>query len=324
VGIPSQAGAAVRAFLLGLMLVAAQSTAAIAQVHLLIVSGLGGEPQYVEQFHEWGTSMVDAATERFGVPAENVIYLAESPERDPQRIDGISRRDDIGQALAQIAERADADDRIMILLIGHGSADGRGSRINLPGPDITAEELAELLAPFDTQPIVVVNTASASGDFHEALAGERRTIITATRSGMERNETLFGEFFVAAFAGEGADIDQDGRVTVAEAYEYATRETERAYQAANRLQLEHSRMEGDLELARVFHLGAPSVAAVPEDATPEVRALYEERDRLQGEVENLRVRSSQLDPAEYQRQLEALLLELARTNRAIQEAEGDG
>jgi hypothetical protein len=314
----------VRAFLLGLALVAVQSTTAAAQAHLLIVSGLGGEPQYVEAFHEWGTSMVDAALERFGVPAENVTYLAEAPERDPQRIDGTSSRDEIGQAFVQIAERAGQDDRIMVLLIGHGSADARGSRINLPGPDLTAEELAELLEPFDTQPIVVVNAASASGDFHEALAGEHRTIITATRSGMERNETLFGEFFVAAFAGDGADIDQDGRVTVVEAYEYANTETERAYASDNRLQLEHARMEGDLEMARVFHLGAPSVAAIPDDAPPEVRALYEERERLQAEVENLRIRSNQLDPAEYQRQLEVLLLELARTNRAIQEAEGDG
>src|SRR5690606_24970867 len=132
---------------------------------------------------------------------------------------------------------------------------------------LTAAELAELLEPFETQPIVVVNAASASGDFHEALAGERRTIITATRSGMERNETMFGQFFVAAFAGDGADIDQDGRVTVAEAYEYANTETARAYTADNQLQLEHSRMEGDLELAKVFHLGAPSTAAIPEDAT---------------------------------------------------------
>jgi hypothetical protein len=313
-----------RSFFLALALLAVQSTPGVAQVHLLIVSGLGGEPQYVEEFHTWGTSMVDAAIERYGVPPENVTYLAENPDRDRERIDGEARRDEVAMALERIAERADPDDRIMILLIGHGSADARGSRINLPGPDLTAEELAQLLAPFDTQPIVIVNTASASGDFHEPLAGEHRTTITATRSGMERNETVFGEFFVGAFAGDGADVDQDGRVTVSEAYQFATTETERVYTTENRLQLEHARIEGDAELARVFHLGAPAVAAIPDDASPELRALFEQRQTLQEEVESLRIRSGQLDPADYQRQLEELLLELARTNRAIQEAEGDG
>ncbi|MEX2584537.1 MAG: C13 family peptidase [Gemmatimonadota bacterium] len=299
-----------------------QSTGAASQVHLLIVSGLGGEPRYVEEFHQWGTTMVDAAVDRLAIPPENVIYLAEDPARDELRIDGTSRRDEIGSALLSMAERAAPDDRVMVLLIGHGSADSRGSRINLPGPDLTAEELAELLTPFETQPLVVVNTASASGDFHEPLAGENRTIITATRSGMERNETLFGEYFVAAFAEEGADVDQDGRVTIAEAYEFAETETERAYTNDNRLQLEHSRMEGDLELAAVFHLGGTAVATVPADASPELRALYEERQRLQSEVDALRIRSTQLDAAEYQRQLETLLLDLARTNREIQEAGG--
>ncbi|MQA91988.1 MAG: hypothetical protein GEU90_17490 [Gemmatimonas sp.] len=323
-GVPPQTGAPMRIFFLALFLAAVQSTAVAAQAHLLIVSGLGGEPKYVDDFHAWGTEMVDAAVERHGLARENVIYLAENPDRDPQRIDGISRREEVESALARIAERAGPDDRVMILLIGHGSADARGSRINLPGPDLTAEELAGLLEPFSSQPLVIVNTASASGDFHEPLAAEHRTTITATGSGMERNETLFGEFFVGAFAGDGADVDQDDRVTVTEAYEYAVRETERAYTTSNRLQLEHSRMEGDTELAGVFHLGAPGVAAIPEDASPELRALYDERLRLQEEVESLRIRSGQMDPEEYQQQLEQLLLELARTNRAIQDAGGDG
>jgi hypothetical protein len=295
---------------------------AAAQAHLLIVSGLGGEPRYVNDFHAWGTAMVDAATERMGLPAENVIFLAEDPQRDPQKIDGISNRDEILRAVERIAARAGADERIMVLLIGHGAADARGSRLNLPGPDITAEELAELLQVFGNRPLVVVNTASASGDFQEALAAEHRTVITATRSGMERNETMFGKFFVEAFASEGADADRDTRVTIEEAFTYANTETERAYENNNQLQMEHSRMEGDLELAKVFHLGAPVTAALPADAPPALRALYEERQRLELAVDALRARRTQMEAAAYQTELEGLLLELARTNRSIQETGG--
>ena len=303
-----------------LMLICAPIVAE-AQAHLLIVSGLGGEPKYVNDFHGWGAAMAEAATEKFGIPAENVVFLAEEPSRDRANIDGESRRDAVLAALRTMAGKAAADDRIMVLLIGHGSADTRGSRLNLPGPDLTAVELKEALAAFPTQPIVVVNTASSSGDFQDVLAGENRAIVTATRSGMESNETLFGRHFVAAYSGDGADSNRDGRITIAEAYEYANRETEREYTNSGRLQLEHARMEGDLAVAQAFHLGSPSTG-VPEDASPQLRALYAERDRIQEAVETLMLRTGQLEPAAYEAQLEALLLDLARANREIQEMEG--
>jgi hypothetical protein len=312
-----------RKVLLVLLASLLHAPAAAGQAHVLIVGGLGGERRYVDYFHEWGVKMYDAARERFGLPAENVILLTEDPQRDRARIAGESRREDVERAIASMAARAAPDDRILIILFGHGSADSRGSRVNLPGPDLTAVEYAELISAFTTQPLVFVNTASASGDFHGPLAGPNRTIITATRSGGERNETMFGGYFVAAFAEEGADTDRDGRVTVTEAFEYAVRETQRFYQTANRLQMENARMEGDLELARVFHLGSPSGAA-PADAPAEVRALYAERQRLEESIDALRMRSGQLESGEYQRELETLLLDLARTNREIQQQQAGG
>src|SRR5690606_33560037 len=129
---------------------------------------------------------------------------------------------------------------VLLVLIGHGSADGEGARINLSGPDLTAADLAGVLERFPTQAVVVANTASASGDFQEALAGRNRAVITATKSGLEGNAAVFGRFFTEAFAGEGADADKDGRTSVLEAFEYAQREVERFYESDGRLQTEHA------------------------------------------------------------------------------------
>jgi hypothetical protein len=298
----------------------AGASALAAQSHVVVISGIGGEPAYSDRFHGWGTAMVDAARTRFGLTPEQVVYLAERPERDPARISGPSTREQVERTLRELAGRAGPGDGILILLIGHGSADARGARINLPGPDITAEELAALLARFPTQPVVVVNTASASGDFQEPLAGPNRTVITATRSGLERNETVFGQFFVEAFTGDVADADRDGRVTVLEAFEYARREVERFYRSANRLQLEHARMEGSQELARGFHLAAARTA--PAGASAELRALIAERQRLEAQVAALRERREQMDSSRYEAELEALLVELALKNREIREKGG--
>lgn len=289
--------------------------------HVLIVSGLGGEPKYVQDFVTWGTAMANAAQTRFGVPASNVIYLAEDPSRNRAVIDGESTREEIERAIRGIATRAGANDRILILLIGHGSMDSRGSRINLPGPDLLATEMAAMLEPFKTQSVVFVNAASSSGGWHDVLAAPNRTIITANRTGQERNETIFPRFFVEAFSGDGADSNRDGRVSIQEAFNYANRETERFYQTAGTLQMEHARMEGNTQLAETFHLGAPSGQA-PATASAEVRALYARRAELESSVDALRNRRSQMADAAYQTELERLVLELARTNRQIQEAEG--
>jgi hypothetical protein len=288
--------------------------------HLLVVSGSGGERAYSDDFHAWGTGMVDAARSRFGLSADQVVYLAEDPARDPSRIDGRSTKEEVERRLRELAGRAGPADRVLILLIGHGSAESRGPRIHLPGPDLSAPELAEMLSLFPSQRIVIANAASASGDFQDALAARNRTVITATRSGLERNATVFGQYFVEAFTGDVADTDRDGRVTVLEAFDYAVREVERYYSSQNRLQTEHARLEGDRELARGFHLAArPATAAA---ASPELERLIAERQRMEAEIEALRERRSEMDDARYEAELERLLVEVALKTREIREMEG--
>ena len=292
------------------------------QSHLIVVSGLGGEPRWTEEFHRWGISLVEAAGKRYGLGADQILYLAEKPERDPARIDGRATRAEIEEGLAAVAGRAGPADRILVVLIGHGSSDGQGARLNLPGPDLTAADLTRMLERFPTQRVVVVNTASASGDFQKPLTGRNRTVITATRSGLEQNETVFGRYFVDALTGTGADTDKDARVSILEAFQYAEREVERHYKAGNHLQTEHAVLGGDREAARAFFLLPASTAAAPTAASSGLRALLEQKQGLEARVEALRARKDQMNPAEYQTQLEALLVELALKNREIRAGEG--
>ena len=303
--------------LLGLALVPGSAPA---QSHLLVVSGLAGEPRFEREFGKWGTMLVDAAAKRYGLRPDQIVYLADKPASDATRIDGRSTRAEVEKAIREMAQRAGPSDRVLLVLIGHGSSDGQGARINLSGPDLTAADLAGLLDLFRTQRVVVVNTASASGDFQQPLAGKNRTIITATRSGMERNETVFGRYFAESFAGDVADTDKDGRTTALEAFQFAQREVERHYKDANHLQTEHAVLGGDQELARGFYLAAASSAPTTA-ASAEVRALIEQRQQIEARVEALRARRASMQAAEYDRQLEELLVELALKNREIRAKE---
>ncbi len=236
----------------------------------------------------------------------------------------------------RFADVAETNARVFVVLIGHGSAVGGEPRFQIPGPDMTAQDFAALLAQFPSQQIVFVNLSSASGGFIPVLSGERRTIITATKSGYERNETVFPGYFVRALAGEGADVDKDERVSLLEAFDFARLEVARDYERDNRLQTEHALLDdngdgrGSVQpradgadgsvAVRLFLRDPSSVAADASD--PELNALLVRRQQLEEELTLLRARKDSLASDVYQRGLERVLLEIARTGRAIREREG--
>ena len=105
---------------------------------------------------------------------------------------GRSTRENVEKAFADLAARAQAERRgRSSLLIGHGSFDGTQAAFNLPGPDLTADDYATLLDKLPAAARRVRQHGSSSGAFLPALAGPGRTIVTATKTGGERNETRF-------------------------------------------------------------------------------------------------------------------------------------
>lgn len=305
--------------------------------HLLLIAGLGGEPQYADAFHAWLSRFADAATEKYGIPPERIAYLSASPDLDPARISARSTAENIQAALAQIASATTSADQLVVFLAGHGTFRGGEARFNLPGPDLSPEDFAMLLEPMSDRSIVFVNSASASGPFLKALSGPNRTVVTATRTGRERNFTRFGLHFADAFAGAGADADKDGRVSVLEAFGYAAREVEREYEGENQLLTEHAVLDdnGDGQgsrepgpdaedgriAGRLFLADGPSGVPAGTDVTPVLRKLLDEKADIEARIEALRRVKEQMELREYEDRLEALLVELALKNRQIR---GDG
>jgi hypothetical protein len=301
-----------------------------------VIVGLSGDRENADRFHRWATTMVDAARGRYALPADHVVYVGEDPARDTVRIGGRSTRDGIAGAVSQIAARARPGDRVLVVLIGHGASATGGARFNLPGPDLTAAEFARLLDRFAAQTVVFVNTASASGGFVTALAGRDRVVISATKTDGEKNQTRFGEYFVAAFADAEADADsdKDGRVSVLEAFVWARARTADSYNRDGQLLTEHAVLDdsgdgigadvpgqpgGDGALSRTLFLSSADARPSGDMADPEVRALVEQRDAMEAKIAALRAAKDKTEPEQYARDLEQLLIDLARVNRAIRE-----
>jgi hypothetical protein len=314
--------------LAGLCLVGATgavSTAAAAQSHLVIVVGLGGEKKYGDAFHQMAVSMVGAAEKKLGLAVGNIVYLGEKTA-DPALpvYGGRATRESVRQALDGVGRRAAPGDLVFVLLIGHGSAQTGESRFNLAGPDMSAADFVPLLEALGAQTVVLVNAASASGDFAPALGGKGRTIVTATKSAFERNQTVFAKHFVEAFAGEGADADKDQRVSLLEAFEYARREVQRFYEKDRRLLTEHAVLAdgADGAVARTVFLGSGGeggggVEGGADTDDPALATLRQERREVERKLEALRAGKATTASQEYENRLEGLLLELALKDEAI-------
>jgi len=304
------------------------------------VVGLGGDPEYAADFLEWGLQIRTAALDRFGFAEENVTVLAEEPGGDPA-VTGRSDREGVEAAMNRLATAAEPDDAILIVLIGHGSYRGDEARFNLPGPDLTATEWSLLLDGLGERPVAVVNTASASGPFTTALAGTNRTVITATKTGGERNETQFARFFAEALSTDASDLDKDGTLSLLEAFTFTRAEVARHYEQENLLLTEHALLEDDGDgegseepsvdgpdgpVAARFRLAASTRTAIPPEVAGDstLVRLMGERSDLEARVAQLRALREQMDPEEYDAELETLLLELALKNREINARGGGG
>jgi hypothetical protein len=310
--------------------------AAAQNVHLLVVVGLAGDPEHAELFQRWASTLVDGATGRLGIAPDHIVYLSDQPEKDAKRTSGKSTQQEIQKAFATIAKSAKEDDVVFVVLIGHGTFDGKVAKFNLPGPDMTPADFAPLLKSLPSKHVVFVNTASSSGPFLEDLAGPGRTVVTATRTGAERFATLFGGYFVDALFSETADADKNRRISVLEAFDAAKLGVARAYEQEGIMLTEHPLLDDSGEgkgvgdpkadgkigrVAAILSLGTPqSAEALPAD--PKMRALYDERRDLERRVEGLKLMKSGMEPARYASELEKLLTALAVKSKEIRDLEG--
>lgn len=280
------------------------------QTHVMIISGLAGEPQYKAAFREAASTLADSARKKWSVADASLIVLAE------EGTGARSTKEEIAKAFLRLSQRVAPGDVVLVFLNGHGAGEGPKSRVNLPGPDATAADFATWISGFARQSVVFVNAASGSGDFVPVLAGKGRIIVSATKTAIERNEATFARPFVRGLTGTEADADKDGRVSVFEAFGYAKKEVARAYETENKMLTEHAILS-DTTLARTVAFGGARGST-----DPRVIALVGERQALEAQVVALHARKATMESTAYDKELERLLLLVAEKSQAIRLAGG--
>ena len=304
---------------------AATLAAADTRPTVIVVVGASGETEFVESFSQQVDSWAKTCTQ---ADARPVVIGRDTSNKT-------SDHDLLQQALAAEAKEGGAE--LWLVLIGHGTFDGKEAKFNLRGPDLATTELVEWLKPFH-RPLAIIDTTSSSAPFLAKLSGAGRVVVTSTRSGFEQNYARFGKFMAVAVGDPTCDLDKDGQVSLLEAFLSAARQTTEFYKTEGRLATEHALIDdnGDglgtpadwfrgvratkrardgasLDGTRAHQLHLVRSAAERE-LPAELRA---KRDELEVQVAAMRDAKAKIPEDEYYRRLEKLLLELAAIYRGV-------
>jgi hypothetical protein len=287
---------------------------------LLVIVGAAGEPDFMTNFIQQATAW-QKACEGSGWKQVTIGVDGAGATNDYDRI----RESLTTEPKEGLAE-------LWIVLIGHGTFDGKEAKFNLRGPDVSATEMAAWLKPI-RRPLAVIDTSSASAPFLNALSASNRVIITATRSGHEQNYTRFGTYIARAVRDPAADLDKDGQVSLLEAFLLASHQTAEFYKAESRLATEHALLDdnGDgLGTPADWFRGVRAVKKAKEGATVDgllaaqfciapggIEATLSieqqvQRDALERAVYLYREKKGSIPEDEYYKELERLLLELGK------------
>lgn len=293
--------------------------------YALVVTGASGGAQYAEKYDQWRNEFVQLLQGPLGYPEDHVLILAEEEFAGAQK----ATRDGVRAAVATIRQHATKDDVVLVVLVGHGSGSDSGeAKFNLVGPDLSAHEWAELLAPVAGR-VVFVNAASGSFPFIQELSAKNHVVLTANDSAAQSFETVMPPFLLAAFKDDAADLDKNGRTSVWEAFAFVSARVRDHFDQRAQLATEHPLLDDDGDgvghlvdeqgtdgpLARVTYPKAE--APIVDTGDPVRTSMLRRRVELNTALEELRARKALMPPDDYETALEKLLLELARIDRDL-------
>jgi hypothetical protein len=302
------------------------SLAPAGERYALVITGANGGDVYAQKYTKWRTSFVETLRGKFHYDPQRLIVLADVTPGDDVRP---STRENVRAALADVRKRMTKDDQLLVLLVGHGtSLDGEEAKFNLVGPDMSASEWSELLRTIPGR-LVFVNTTGASYPFLRKLARKGHVVLTATDTAAQQFETVFPEFFVKAFDDPAADLDRNNRVSMWEAFTYASAGVRQWFEQKGQLPTERPLLDDtgagvgrealnpgtDGAIARVTYLEPDVALNLPADT--QLAGLMRRRAELETLLEELKARKESTPPDQYDADLEKILVEIARLSVQI-------
>ena len=271
----------------------------------MIVGGLGGEPKYQETFDKEVQQLAAVARRTTGDARVAVLSGEHATKAAVEKLLGSERA------------KVKASDTFALILVGSRQLRRRAIQAESAGTGHRRRRALEAARRDPARSQLIVEYDERERRDAREWAGNGRMLITATRSGFERNATHFAEHWAKALADGSADVDKNGVITAQEAFDYASREVADGFSKAGTLATEHPQLKGDG--AARFVVARLQSAPLP--STPELAALDRQKSALEDKIADLRQRRESMAPDAYLNELQGLLVQLADVQAKIDEAQ---
>ena len=207
---------------------------------VLIVSGINKDPHDQAVRHQTVSGLREQLLKRMNVDPKRLMVLSADAPTAPQ----------ISQAMETLASTVRPNDRFIFYYIGQANAAGGDLRFNLPGPDMTQKELADRLSTIKAGTQLIVLDCPCAALAAKALTAGNRIVVCASAM-TQAYGTRFSTHLVHSLAQPQTDTNNDGRVSLLEAFTATAKEIEQWYRQNKLLCTETPCLEDDGD-------GAPS------------------------------------------------------------------
>ena len=239
---------------------------------LVVTGSAHGSERHQRWYWSSNQRICNMLQQTYGYSEQAVYRFHEEGRNKDPAVDGQSTLANIRRAFKHLSEIMEEDDRLLVYLVGHAGPSRADYVYDLVNGHLTATELGKLLDALPSQNVVLLMSPCFSGGFIASSSSAGRVICTSTMKG-ESNSAGWEGYMTSALAGRGGvDANDDGRVSIKEAYNVAVDGTVNWYRKKNRTLGEHPLLddngdgighfgkalvvEGDGALASKTYLGA--------------------------------------------------------------------
>ncbi len=192
------------------------------KTYALVVGGISKEPQDKMNITKAVTEIQKLMKDNPEVSDQTLTILV-GDNLPTGSIYVASTAENIRKSVETIRTAAKAEDRFIFYYIGQANIAEGKLRLNLPGADMTHEQLTQWIKEIKASSILIVLDCPGSGFAVKAMSGRGRVVICSCTD-EQRYRTRFSEYFLPALADGENDTNGDGKVSILEAFTAASRQ----------------------------------------------------------------------------------------------------
>ena len=225
-----------RILIIAIILAIACKTAVGGNTHALIVTGINKDAKDRQTKDKAVMDFRNFLLNKASIKRDRLAVLANSRSLVRKPSD-VSTAKNLKDQMDAFAAAMDTEDRFVFYYVGQANIVADELRFNLPGTDITHAQLAEWLSRLKASSTLIVLDCPGAGLAVKALAGQGRIVIAGCTA-KQNYSTRFSQHFVPALSENESDTDNDGKVSLLEAFTSASKQVDDFYRGIGLLKTE--------------------------------------------------------------------------------------